>query len=352
MSQQITLTPEQEARIDEYKYRYVPDVFNGGYNKKFNYNDALELVDWQYKLANQPLPLLLTVNNPYEGQILADHFMRNESAKIKELHEMRNDPKKFNQKRYDKLYSEVRQEADKVIAKQQKPQNFYDSYLFTADIFSNVLLSWYGFMIDVLQVETEVKDTFLEWRRLYEKAGIFNTICFDWLCIVSKFPKKIHVNERYDLHNTSGTVCEWEGIPWKNYYINGRAVNKADYELALEGKLTLKKFMAENNEDTRAAWVEILGPEKMMNLLGAELIDKGVIHHNNGEDETVELYKTKERFPETGNEPFAWVKFICPSTGSTYMVDVEPKHTKAVEAAVSTSPFNISVEEYKFDARG
>jgi len=349
---QITLTPEQEAQIEVYKNKYLPAVFGGEYYRNFNYNDCKNLVDWMYKLANQKMPVTLCVNNPYEAQIIADHFMQNESAKLKQMHLMLNDPSIFDQETFDKLYAEIRAEADEVLKDPKKPRSFYESYLFTADIFTNVLLSWYGFMIDVLKIETDVKETFLEWRELYEKAGVFNTVCFDWLCIVSKYPKKLYVNDNFDLHNTTGTCTEWDGVPWKNYFINGRNISTPDYELALHGNLTRERFMSEKNEDTRAAWVEILGPEKMMNMLGAEKIDEGTINHNNGETETVVLYKTKEVYEETGGLPFAWVKFICPSTGSAYMLDVEPHHTNAIAAAVSTSPFNLSIDEYKFDERG
>ena len=94
---------------------------------------------------------------------------------------------------------------------------------------------------------------------------------------------------------------------------------------------------------------EVLGTEGIMTLLGAETVDAKEIHHANGDVETVELLKTKEVFTELENQPMAWVKMICPSTGTTYLQGVEPKYTDAVEAIASLSPF--TKEEYSFNFR-
>jgi hypothetical protein len=131
----------------------------------------------------------------------------------------------------------------------------------------------------------------------------------------------------------------------------GNQLRGAIGEMALNGRVTRDVYNAENNQDTRAAWYEILGQEKMMGILEVVEIDRGTFVHNDASIEEVVLFKTKKSYPETGDNPYAWVRFICPSTGTNYLIDVEPHHTSAVEAAVSTSPLVTSVDDYKFDDR-
>ena len=158
------------------------------------------------------------------------------------------------------------------------------------------------------------------------------------------------------MHNTTGVACEWgyssELNKFNCFYINGRNCPESIFNESK--KLTKERFLTEKNEDYRAMWYEILGQEKIMKLLGAELIDTGTFVHENGELETVELYNTKEKIDGVGDK-MAWVKFICPSTGSCYLIDVEPKHKTAMEGAISTSPFYgmeiNNVDDYKFVER-
>ena len=89
----------------------------------------------------------------------------------------------------------------------------------------------------------------------------------------------------------------------------------------------------------------------MLQLLDAKEIDRGTFVHTCGDLEEVILYKTTERLPELNNQPLAWVRFVCPSTGTNYLIDVEPRHTDARKAAVSTSPIIETVEDYSWDER-
>jgi len=86
-----------------------------------------------------------------------------------------------------------------------------------------------------------------------------------------------------------------------------------------------------------------------MDLLGAKEVDTRKIVHKNGDIETVTLLKTEDVFEEIDNQPFAWVKMVCPSTGTQYLQGVEPHHTDALTAIASLSMFKP--EEYSFDMR-
>jgi hypothetical protein len=218
--------------------------------------------------------------------------------------------------------------------------------LFTSDVYTNVLLAWWDYMVSILKLEGDIVEDFTTWRDLYINSGIYQGIYSSLVCVVSKYPVKIHRNAGGRLHNPNGSAVEWED-GWECYYINGRNISKDVFETAKT--LTKDQFIKETNSDFKGAWYEILGQKKMMDLLGATEVDKHDIVHANGDIETVTLFKTKERFEEIDNQPFAWIKMICPSTGTQYLQGVEPHHKSALEAIASLSPF--SKEEYSFNFR-
>jgi len=108
-------------------------------------------------------------------------------------------------------------------------------------------------------------------------------------------------------------------------------------------------FLYEKNEDIKAGMYSVLG-NKLFDLLNVEEVDKSLVEHRNGDMEIIKLYKTKETFKEIDDKPFAWVKFICPSTGSEYLIACEPKRVSAIDAAKATRPFDFNLE-YSFDYR-
>jgi hypothetical protein len=174
--------------------------------------------------------------------------------------------------------------------------------------------------------------------------------CYENYCFISDRPTAYHWDENYRLHNTTAPAITWiDG--WELYYVHGRSIPKDVFDKCLSGNIAKEEFIKETNEEIRAAIYEILGQEKIMELLGAKEINKHTFAHQNGDLEEVILFKTNEKFVELDNQPLAWVRFICPSTGTNYLIDVEPHHTSAKDAAISTSPLFHSEEEYSFTKR-
>ena len=171
--------------------------------------------------------------------------------------------------------------------------------------------------------------------------------------IVVDNPTTIYRDSNQNLHRTDGCAIEFSnglGI----HYIHGREVPSKYF-----GELSKEDFINETNEDYRAAMFEILGEQGVLDLLGAEVVDQQEVIHNVEyeeqivqEKETLALLKTVETFPELDNQPLAWVKYICPSTGSNYLISCEPYYTSAVEAAKSLTDFEWEENEfYNWNAR-
>ena len=247
----------------------------------------------------------------------------------------------------------------------QKEMEYIGMYLFCLNVYSDSYFTFYKFIQDEFDIKTtgnaKKLDTFYE---LQKNSGVFAAIFAEDACIVSKYPQIIHRDEENRLHNIEGVSVAWDArdhstempeTEWKCYYIHGRNVPAKYFEKVLKGDYTSDDFINETNEELKGAAYEIMGQEKFIKMMDAEIIDSGKITHANDEIEIVELYKTKHVLKELENNPLAWIKFICPTTGASYFIDVEPKWTDAREAALSTSPFYGAeindIDDYRFDQR-
>jgi hypothetical protein len=208
-------------------------------------------------------------------------------------------------------------------------------------------------MAKELNIEAKITPDLEMYSTLYDDSNIYSAVFSELLCVVSKFPKKVIRNTQHNLHNPTGPAVEWESISeqtnFENYYIHGRSLPKWIWEKSAKGEISRDMFLKESNEEIKAGMYEVMGQRKVMELLGASVIDTKMLTHANGDQETVELLKTKEKFTEIDNQPFVWVKVACPSTGTNYLLGVEPHHNDAKIALASLSPF--SVDEYSFNFR-
>ena len=186
---------------------------------------------------------------------------------------------------------------------------------------------------------------FKQYKKIL-KSGVFNAYEFENCVFAIQPPIYVERNSQGRLHSTSTAAVKFrDGSSY--YFINGRPI--PEWVIEKKDSITKDQFLQEKNSDIKGAIYEVLGSEGIINLLGAEITDSKTIHHANGDVETVELLKTKDTFPELDNEPMAWVKMICPSTGTNYLIGVEPKYNDATEAIASLSPF--TKEEYSFNFR-
>jgi hypothetical protein len=217
--------------------------------------------------------------------------------------------------------------------------NLYSSYM---DLANYGWVSFYDFFekINILD-----NFNFKQYKKIL-KSGVFNAYEFENCVFAIQPPIYVERNSQGRLHSTSTAAVKFrDGSSY--YFINGRPI--PEWVIEKKDSITKDQFLQEKNSDIKGAIYEVLGSEGIINLLGAEITDSKTIHHANGDVETVELLKTKDTFPELDNEPMAWVKMICPSTGTNYLIGVEPKYNDATEAIASLSPF--TKEEYSFNFR-
>ena len=217
--------------------------------------------------------------------------------------------------------------------------NLYSSYV---DLSNYGWVSFYDFFEKINIIDNF---NFKQYKKIL-KSGVFNAYEFENCVFAIQPPIYVERNSQGRLHSTSTAAVKFrDGSSY--YFINGRPI--PEWVVEKKDAITKDQFLQEKNSDIKGAIYEVLGSEGIINLLGAEITDTKTIHHANGDVETVELLKTKDTFPELDNKPMAWVKMTCPSTGTNYLVGVEPKYNDAIEAIASLSPF--TKEEYSFNFR-
>ena len=209
-----------------------------------------------------------------------------------------------------------------------------------------------------MKIDAPINVMLDSWSELYDKSGVYSAIFSELVCVVSKFPKKVHRNATNDMHYVTGPAIEWgqntDITGFNGYYLNGRNVPEW-----VVGPVTFEQFSRETNEDIKAAVITVIkerdGNEGLLKFLNAVLVDEKVIAHFEGYSETVRLYKTKEKYSflqdHKGNlnQPYCWSEMVCASTGSTYLIDNSAAFKDAVEAMKFLRPSFVPMElEYRW----
>ena len=220
--------------------------------------------------------------------------------------------------------------------------NIFNSCSSYIDLSNYGWVSFYDFFDKINIIDNF---NFKQYKKIL-KSGVFNAYEFENCVFAIQPPIYVERNSQGRLHSTSTAAVKFrDGSSY--YFINGRQI--PEWVVEKKDAITKDQFLQEKNSDIKGAIYEVLGSEGIINLLGAEITDTKTIHHANSDVETVELLKTKDTFPELDNKPMAWVKMTCPSTGTNYLVGVEPKYNDAIEAIASLSPF--TKDEYSFNFR-
>ena len=346
-----TLTPEQEANIIPHRdfwLNYILSCKNRTDRKK-----AKKGVEWLYKFCGKKPPVIIWMDSPYGCQVAAnffEQFYNSPKANIRD-NIRDNIGANIGANIWDNIWDNIGDNIganirDNIRANiwDNKKMKYYDVG-YRGGAYDYGWVAWIDYFLQNNLIKTDKEADFNCLKELL-LSGVFDMIQLDGICFVSDMPTKIMRNPNGRLHSPNGFAVEFKD-GFGQHYINGRYISHEIFNKA--AVLTKKQFLSEKNSDHKGAWYEILGQKKMMDLLGAKEVNQQQIVHKNGDIETVTLLKTTERFAEIDNQPFAWVKMVCPSTGTQYLQGVEPHHKDALSAIASLSPFKK--EEYSFDFR-
>jgi hypothetical protein len=311
------LTPEIEAKIPEYIANGLEGVFDGQRYREFDAEKARKAVKWNYEKCGYAEPKVVVVENPLEAQIMGNQLLGN------------------------------------------KTNQHINSYLFTLNVYSDCYYQWYKFIKDEFKLPLTIEAEFEECFKLQRESGVYSAIFLDEVCIVSKYPKKVYRNENNDLHRTDGVAVVWGHTTHELdcYYINGRNMPSRLFE----EEITREDFIKESNEDIKGGIYEIIesrGEGSMLEFLGAKVVDEHMFAHSDGSVETMTLYKTEEKIKGVTNmndespSELAWLKMVCPSTGTNYLIPSDSSFMNCVDAAKFHRPTYVPTDvDYDWSQR-
>jgi hypothetical protein len=118
------------------------------------------------------------------------------------------------------------------------------SYLFTTNFYSDCIYAWYEFLRNEFQLHLDIDEYFQDCFRLQRSSGICQGIYSEELCVISKYPKRIHWDEKHQLHNEFSSAIEWgyysEPTQLECSFINGTAILSNDKSSDTRNELLVK----------------------------------------------------------------------------------------------------------------
>lgn len=297
-----SLTPKQVSRLEEIKKEYIDKALT---YQPFDDERIKICVEFAYSTINLPMPRVHKVVSPFDAQMLAN--------------KMNGTTNKF--------YS-------------------FGTYL---TIYWQSFYAYYDTFAEFGLITPEDYPNYFLLREFVD-SGIFSTIEFDTDIIICEKPVICKmVNNR--MHSLGGPAIQWRN-GYGQYYINGRNIPEEVFEACLNGTYTREMYLNETNDEVRSAAYMILGDKKIMDLLGASEIDTCMITHHNGELENISLFRTKEKLNKYKGTYYAWLKRICPSTGTVYLTPTNPEFNSALDAAKFHRPSFVPKNlDYKWHQR-
>jgi hypothetical protein len=258
------LNEKQEARMQTLAKEWIDRIYSG--NTEIDEGALRKGIDFVYELCGMKPPEIIIVDSPKAAQDTANRLCGTENV-------------------------------------------FYEfgSYVNVSDF---GWVAFYEFFKEQFGITTDEFDKFLPLI----KSGLYDTIQFEDACIVSRMPSKTSVNDSGRLHCEDGPAIVFAD-GYGQFHWNGIAVPKR--WVLDRDSITAEEFAKTANAEMRRCIIEILGGERVVNLLGLELVDEDVDAYGN----PMRLYSTKEPDPVAG-EKITYLSVTCNSTGRQYYLCV------------------------------
>ncbi|MEI2271861.1 hypothetical protein OHD16_06870 [Sphingobacterium sp. ML3W] len=245
------------------------------------------------------------------------------------------------------LRSQLYSQLDSQLYSQLGKYNY--DYLFTTNVYSNALIAWYGFMANELKIDAPINVDLNTWNDLYVQSGVYSAIFSELVCVVSKYPQKVHRNSSNDLHNTSGIAVEWghstDITQFDCYYVDGFNLGKEMFDKLSRQEITFEDFVKESNEEIKSSilafYRDKFGDEFMFRFLSKNLkeidnyVDKKAPKFLEGTTGGMNIGVYTLFKGRLMNEDIAFIRCYCPSTDRMFFLGVEPSNNSAKDAIAS-----------------
>lgn len=231
---------------------------------------------------------------------------------------------------YENLIKQQLEKIDDYVWNNPDWKNIWEDFAWYANVGDYGWIAFYQFFAEIGRLQ---QPSFERYRNMMLN-GIWDMLQMDNVCVYSTKPLFIRRNEEGRMHSLDGPCILFQD-GFKRYFINGREV--PGWIIDNPETITSEKFFAEPNNDVRGAMMTVLGTEKFALMLDCELVSTD--HANN---ETYELYRSKQADPTLGH--LQYVKVVCPSTKTQHVLTVPGDIKTALEGVAWT--FHQTPEEY------
>lgn len=175
----------------------------------------------------------------------------------------------------------------------------------------------YGDFMEEIGVEYDADFKFTEWKNFIKKSGVWGMTLYENIAFVCIRPCLVKTNQAGDLHYENGPAIAWQD-GYEEYSLNGVWVEK-ELVMTPAEKIDPLLMLKEKNAEIRREIVRKIGIERIVQKLGAEVIDK------QGEYELLLLDLKDGRKRE-------FLKMKNPSIGVYHIEGVPPGTKTVVEA--------------------
>jgi hypothetical protein len=216
----------------------------------------------------------------------------------------------------------------------------YESFSSYANIGDLGWISFYDFFTQIGVINhkdfNELKELML--------SGIYDMIQLNGFCIVSELPKKILRNNLNRLHSLEESAIDFKD-GYSQHYINGVFVTPELFDALLNKRYTLENFIAEKNEETKAACLfymrEKWGEDYLVSFFSDHL--KEVDTYVDKKDErylagtiggmNIGVYTLFKG--NLNGIKLAYIRCYCPSSDRMFYLGVDPAQKNAKDAIAS-----------------
>lgn len=183
---------------------------------------------------------------------------------------------------------------------------------------------------DVLKLDLPEFKNYAVWEQCAIHGGF--RVIHEKFCIVSNFPEIIKIDDQNRPHCADGPSHRWRD-GWSFHYWHGVRIPKEWVED--KNFLTPAIALGQTNAELRRSAIEIIGWDKILELLNAKVIDK------DGDPEIGELLEVVHESLGSTKEKFLRVK--C-GTGRHFALPVPSEMQTALEAQAWT--WGLSADEF------
>ena len=201
----------------------------------------------------------------------------------------------------------------------EKGKQLFEEFSYYGNISNYGWVSFYDFFTQIGILNDE---NFNKYRDLL-LCGAYDMIQLKSYCIISNMPDRIETDEQGRLHCEENSAIHfrdgYEQFYWHGVYVpKNWIMNKEE--------LTKEDFLTEDNAEKRRCLQEIIGNERLIEIIGVELIDEDFeTSQSDSKAEVIKLpiklYRTKDK-DSLINEHIFFLNVVDPSTGRNYYLCV------------------------------